>query len=375
MSLSGDNGCFGRLKRITFVAGTLDVGGAERQLTYLARVLRRMGWEVQVATLGAGGAFENALSADGIEVTRIGRSPSRLARCLALSKLVRQFDSTIVQSQHFYANLYAGLCGRILSRAAIGAVRSDGRSELAAHPGWRGAMLVRLPKCLAVNSRNAMRNLVRSGVDGRRLFYLPNVVPLRSLRRETRREGRPFQILGVGRLVASKRWDRFLRVLRGLARSGQTSFEARIAGDGPERQGLEVMAGAMGLSRSQVRFLGEVLQPECLYDAADVLLHVPDAEGTPNVVLEAMAGGVPVIATQVGGIPDLVENGAGGFLAEPADEEALVQALDRLMTSEELQRRLGEYARASVARNHSETVLEERLRSLHEQVLGMATGT
>ena len=123
-----------------------------------------------------------------------------------------------------------------------------------------------------------------------------------------------------------------------------------VAGDGPLR---DLVPDALG-------FVGHD-ELERLYDEAAVVVLPSYREGLPLAVLEAMAHGRPVVATRVGGIPDLVEDGATGFLVEPGDVDGLRAALLRLLADPELRRRLGNEARRRVRRCSWEAVAAETL--------------
>jgi glycosyltransferase involved in cell wall biosynthesis len=119
----------------------------------------------------------------------------------------------------------------------------------------------------------------------------------------------------------------------------------------------------------QVTFAGAVADVRPLLGQADCLLLTSDAEGTPNVILEAMAAARPVIATAVGGVSALVEPGKTGLLAARDDEAALAGAIVRLAADPGLAARMGSLGRARVSEHHSVRGLEEQLRSLYREVL------
>jgi glycosyltransferase involved in cell wall biosynthesis len=118
-----------------------------------------------------------------------------------------------------------------------------------------------------------------------------------------------------------------------------------------------------------VEFRGAVDPVAPLYRQADVLVITSDREGTPNVVLEAMASGLPVVATHVGGIPDLVQHGVTGFLAESADSAALLAALQCIVSDRDLRVRMGDRARAYALAHHALSQLPARLERLYGSVL------
>jgi teichuronic acid biosynthesis glycosyltransferase TuaC len=131
----------------------------------------------------------------------------------------------------------------------------------------------------------------------------------------------------VGNLVAPKGND---LVMRSLTRLPKTTLV--LVGDGPDRSRLESLARAEGVA-DRVRFAGPVAQAELprYYSAADALVLASSREGWPNVLLEAMACGTPVVAARVGGTPEIVTSPAAGVLFEPHTAEALAWAVRRLL--------------------------------------------
>ena len=147
-------------------------------------------------------------------------------------------------------------------------------------------------------------------------------------------------VLSVGRLSREKA---HLDLLQGFRRLRETEPEILckliIVGDGPERAGLEAAAASLGC-QEEVIFTGEVNNVQTFYALADVFVLPSHSEGSPNVLLEAMAANLPVVATAVGGVPEMVENNESALLVPPNDPTSLAASLARILTDRELVRRL-----------------------------------
>lgn len=352
--------------RVCFIAGTLGQGGAERQLFYMASALKDAGAQVLVLGLTEGEVWESRLQAIGIPVKFIGASASRLKRLVAVFKAARAFRANIVQSQHFYTNGYSAITARLQSAYAIGAVRNDGFSDLQDCGRGFGPLCLHLPHCLAVNSRAAMRNLESLGYRREKLKHLPNVIDAKRFCPPASRNGNFLTILGIGRLVPQKRFDRFLRIVALINNQlPARPFKALIAGEGPLRRELELLARKFGLAPGLVEFCGNVMDVQLLYRRTHLLLVTSDHEGTPNVVMEAMASGLPVVATGVGDIADLVQHGTSGFVADPADEEGIARALANLLKNDGTREAMGICGRALIQSHHALDCLAGHLARLY----------
>ncbi|MCX7598001.1 MAG: glycosyltransferase family 4 protein [Armatimonadetes bacterium] len=174
-------------------------------------------------------------------------------------------------------------------------------------------------------------HLVRHGID--LAFFSPRP----RLRRQ------PFYILSVGRLVPKKGFVHLLRAAAILLNRDSVGFELHIFGTGPQERELRQIIN--GLRLSDCVFLdGPATQEQLLsaYQEADLFVlasaQTPDGnnEGVPNVLVEAMAMQVPVVASRTGGIPELIQHEVTGLLVEPADHSALASAMERMLTDEAL---------------------------------------
>lgn len=158
----------------------------------------------------------------------------------------------------------------------------------------------------------------------------------------------------VGRLSPEKGHKVLLEAARALAVSGQ-EFQLLIIGDGPERSALERLRDRLEL-KDRVMFLGQRKDMDMVYAASDILVLPSFKEGMPNVILEAMANGVAIVATRVGGVPEMVRDGKEALLVPPGDAHALRFALERMLRFPERRRELGHggkralFPRFSVAR-------------------------
>jgi colanic acid/amylovoran biosynthesis glycosyltransferase len=171
----------------------------------------------------------------------------------------------------------------------------------------------------------------------------------------------PFEILCVGRLVAAKGQHVLLDALDRLIRKG-INVRLRLVGDGPQRRSLEQEVLERGLT-THVIFEGNVNQERIreFYRTADAFVLASFAEGVPVVLMEAMAMEIPCIATYVGGIPQLMSNNFEGLLVPPADSQALVRAIKRLILDPDLRNRLGSAGRTRVIDQYNLESNVERL--------------
>lgn len=356
--------------KVCLLAGTLGPGGAERQLFYMAQALRQCAATPRVLCLGRGEFWEERLRRMGVPVTWVGGANSRLGRLVRIIAELRRDPPQIVQSQHFYMNAYAGIAARVQGLGSIGALRSNGRMELEDCGRIGGWLNLRAPRIVAANSRTALQYAVRQGLNPTRVFPLINVVDTDGFSPASDREpSGPIRLITVGRLIPSKRFGRFLSLIAQLRLHHRDHIRGIIVGDGPHKEVLLSQAAALGLPVSAIEWLGyrETLAP--LYREADVFVMNSQFEGTPNVLLEAMACGLPVVATNVGGVPEIVRHGWNGYLVDPDDVAGLGAAVERLIMEPQLRRELGRHGRDYVLKRHALELLPARLCALYERSL------
>jgi glycosyltransferase involved in cell wall biosynthesis len=364
--------------RICLLTGTLQPGGAERQLFYTAQALRRNGAKVRILSLTRGDYWEDNLEQSGLPVTWVGQSSSRLGRLMRMVREVRRSGADVIQCQHFYTNLYGALAARLMGIREIGAVRNNVLSEQASTSRLVGSLNMRLPRMLAANSQAAIRTLLEFGVSPGRTFFLPNVVDTDKFfpRAQTARDRvAPVRLLAVGRLTPQKRFDRFIELVAQVRCKSGLPVTGVIVGSGRQdcdlKPVLEEQAARLGLFPGHLEFINVASSAmESVYHNADIMILTSDHEGTPNVILEAMASGLPVVATNVGGVPEIVQPGCTGYLVGSDELDRMVDYTLQLVGDREHRLLLGRQARTYIEANHSLSVLPIYLAELYAQVLG-----
>lgn len=362
--------------RVALIAGCLGekggyLGGAERQIYYMARALTEGGVEVRIYSLLEGAAFGDALRLMGVPLLHFGWPPGLPLRLLLLLAALARFRPHVIQSMHSYTNIYSALAGRLLGVPAIGGLRSDLQSCLA-DSGRFSRLLLSLPDAVAVNSRTAMAQVARAGlVHASRLHLLSNVIdmetfggPLPAAVRANRGE---CTCICVTRLFPLKRVDVFLRALA-AARSADPRLRGVVVGFGPEAGRLQNLAAELGLLPDAVRFLGPREDIADLLRQAAMFVFCSESEGTPNVILEAMAAGLPVVTTPAGDAPGVMEAAGAGHIVPFGDVNAVAAAMVRLAASPDLRCQFGTAGRAYIARHRDAATLAERLFQLYADV-------
>jgi glycosyltransferase involved in cell wall biosynthesis len=278
----------------------------------------------------------------------------------------------LLQSQHFFANAYVGLASRLLGLGGIGAIRNEGTAEILKNGALGGWLNLRLPRWIAANSRVAIQQTVARGIPPSRFYFLPNVVDTQHFKPACHPVDRPLTLLAVGRIVREKRLDRFISALGKLRMELELDVRGWIAGptqDAQVRQELEAQAHQLGLLPAHLCFLGSVSSMAGVYQGADICVLTSDYEGTPNAMLEAMASGLPIVATNVGGVRDIVWPGATGFLVDREDGDGLVKSLAALVKNCARRKEMGRRARKFVETNHSLERLPGYLANLYNLAL------
>ena len=372
--------------RIALVVGTLAPGGAEKQLLYLAGALRAMDADVSVFSLTRGEFFEPALRALGIDPVWIGRYQNPAARTMVLAAALRSVRPHIIQSTHFYTNLYVSLVAPMYGALGIGTARSDVVHEVRANGRW-GRWLLSVPDSLIVNSQAAKQNAMAYGIASDTVHVLANVIDLAAFDELAGRGGGVacdptldlergegavagagmVTVAGVGSFVRAKRFDRFLRAIA-RARARGAPVRGVLAGDGAERTSLEALAGQLGLLPDGVVFVGRRDDIPALLSDAHIFLLTSDHEGFPNVLLEAMAAGLPAVTTPAGDAAVIVEDDVTGFVVPSDDVEAIAEKLMALAMSDSLRERLGAAGRRRVELCYAADGLAGRLAATYRAI-------
>ena len=174
-------------------------------------------------------------------------------------------------------------------------------------------------------------------------------------------------ILSIGRLSKEKGHRDLISAFIHLCDTNpETKARLMIVGDGPERESLQAAAKITSVNE-RVIFAGQVSNVQPFYAIADVFVLPSHSEGSPNVLLEAMAANVPVVATAVGGVPEIVANDASALLVPANDPAALAGAIDRLLADQELGKRLTQTAAALIKSDHSPEQHAEALIAIYRE--------
>lgn len=354
--------------RIAFLAGTLGQGGSERQLFYILKTLREKGCRPFLFTISKNEFWEQPILDLGLPVIWIGQYTSPLLRLLTFFNAIRKLNVDVLQSQHFYANIYSALVGKFTGKMDVGAIRNDVLSEVKSNGKLFGPLCLRLPRMLAANSQNGIRHALGKGVPENKLRYLPNVIDCELFTPAPPASGSTITFLTVGRLTRQKNQRLFLQALARLIPLTRQTIRGVIIGSGEDKNTLEEMAYALNLSPEIVTFIDKVPDPTAYYQSATAFVLTSDWEGTPNVVLEAQACGLPVIATAVGEIPALIRDEKTGLLVNQGDTDMLVEKMLRVIKDPELRTSLGKNAREYIVNEHSLSRLPEILQDFYNHL-------
>jgi glycosyltransferase involved in cell wall biosynthesis len=380
--------------RILRVIARLNMGGPALHVAYLTHGLRERGYETTlVAGELARGEESMAFVAEqrGVEVRplpALGREIAPLRDAIAtlrLAQLVRKLEPDIIHTH----TAKAGAVGRTAALIA----RSDAIVVHTFHGhvlrGYFGApkayafrllerWLARRTDALVAVSPQVRDDLVSLGVAPAERFAVVRLgieleqrVSANGSGEDARRllgvAPERFLVGWVGRMTGVKRTDDVLLGLKGLRERGVDAGLC-LVGDGPDREHVERRAHELGIAR-HCFYLGYQDDVSDWYAAFDAFVLPSANEGTPVSAIEALAAGRPVVASRVGGVPDVVRDGQDGFLVESGDVEALADRLAELAADAELRRRMGDAGRERVLGRYAVDRLIDDVDRLYRSLL------
>ena len=370
---------------VVFSIDTMSVGGTEMNALRTAERLDRRRFRVTVVTLRGEGPLAARYADLGIPVVRFPihslYGPGTVRQGLRLARFFRREGVSVVHCHDQYSNFFTVMSARLARVPAIIAskrwLHSPLRYRIANGIGFRSASRV------LANSAAVARSLERDDhLAPNRTVVIPNFVDEAAFTppasdtergwRETLDLNGAGPVIGtIASLTPIKDHASLLRAVARLAPSWPT-LRLVIVGDGPLRGELQQLADALGIT-SHVRFAGHQPNVPSFHFLFDISTLTSVSEGFPNSLVEAMAAGRPIVATNVGGVPDAVRQDENGLLVPPGDPAALATALHALLSSTERREQMGSAsARRSRAEFHATAVVSS-LQHLYDELLSERT--
>lgn len=380
--------------RILFVTGIFppDIGGPATYVPLMAKALSKRGHEVQVLTTSEPADLRNDDSGFPFPVVRINRRLPLWRRTVAFTRAIvyhgREADVIYANGMH----LEAVLANIFVRKPLVMKIVGDEAWERATRKGWTQdnfedfqskrqklpaelnkrlrSWTVRRANKVIVPSEYLKRYVTGWGVAENRCMVIYNAAQFEEQNEvSSATQNRPAaekvtRLITVGRLVPWKHVDLILAAISDLAH-----VSLMVVGEGPCREEWEQQAGTFGIS-GRVSFIGSVQKEEMapLLRQHDIFVLASSYEGLPHIVLEAMAEGLAVVATAVGGTPEILEDGLNGLLIPANDRHTLQQALQRLTEDFELRRALARGGRSTVETKFSPRVMVDKTEVLLREV-------
>ena len=363
--------------RVLEVIPSLWQGGLERVATSLTIALADDPAVERIVVATSGGEpFDRELRERGIELATIPRPyprPGPLAgSALRLARIIRRERPTVIHAHNPSAAAAAAL-GRSLARARTVPIVSTYHGVLPDRVP-RAVRALSLSDVVVGVSPSTTQTLVDAGLARERARTIFNAVEPKhtrspaDVRAEFGADGMPL-LVTVGRYVAEKNQALLLEALARL----ETPPRALVVGYGPREEALRSRAAELGLSGS-VTVTGGRDDATDLIAAADVFALSSASEALPIVVIEAMALGVPVVSTAVGGIHDMVADGESGLLVPPGDADALARAIGRVLGDRGLAERLGAAGQSFAAEHCTVEAMAAAYRDVYAESIARRAG-
>jgi len=368
--------------RILYVIGQLAVGGSERQLVHLINHIDSERYEPMVCSFSADAALAGELNAQGVKVIILPKKMNPdLTRPFTLYKIVKDFDPDLIHSYLFVANTWSRIIGLILHKPVIVSERNSEPYK----PFWMlfiDRLLCPLGTLMIANSESgAERAKKRKEFPPQKIKVIYNGIPIEQYAEEPKHlqfaqefgiHAGEKAIAVVARLCEAKNHEMLFYVMQKVLRA-YPNVRLLCVGIGPRLQELKRLARRLDIE-DNIIFTGLRSDIPFILSKVSLLVLPSKWEGTPNVILEALVCGCPVVATRVGGIPEIIRDGETGLLVPSLNVEAMVDAILHLLADENLAREMGRRGQELVKNKYSVNRMVLDTEKVYDEILGSKIG-
>lgn len=372
-------------RNVLLLIGSFEQGGSERQAVQLARLLRESGrYNLRVACLDGRGVLRAE-----IERLGLGEMPefklnsfyglNMLKQLHRAARFMRKNRIDVVQTFDFYTNVF-GMMAATMARVRVRiAAKRETEGVRTPTQKWVERRAFNLAHAIVANAQAVCDRLIAEGVRPEKIVTIHNWLDLERVappvgfeREETLRafnlpDGLRFVTIVANMRNEVKDHRTFLRAARRVAEA-VSDVGFALAGEGELMEALKREAAELGL-RERAFFLGRCGRVAELLAISDVCVLSSKAEGFSNSILEYMAAGKPVVATDVGGAREAIVEGETGYLVAPGDDATMAARIIALLREPERARRMGERGRTRVRENFSAQVQLRKVEALYRDLL------
>ena len=323
---------------------------------------------------GQGDYWEQSIEKLGIPLYKVPRYKNRLWRLHKIIRILRQPQTDLIHGWHTFASPYAGMSAKVLGAKSLGGIRS---SIQALDQSWETHLTRLLCDAIVSNSlttAQAYRAKLRRKKQG--VYTVQNAINTSFANRDTARNylinafNLPMDaiwVASIGRMYPLKRFDLLIHLAEKI-KSTTTKVHFVLIGDGPEKPAMESQSQDLGL-QDLVTFTGEVPLVSRWMKGFDIFCFPSTDEGMPNVIMEAAAAGLPILAWRYPFIEELLVNGEMALLVQPGDLEGMGKALRTLIHNPQLRQQLGGAAQSHVNNNFSVERYIQEMTAIYDSLL------
>lgn len=368
-------------KTILHIIGQLGMGGAERQLYLLLKGLHPRYDFIVISYDEKGLDYMGAIKSLGVKVIVIPKGPGLIGRLkflMELRNLIRTIAPDIVQTWLRSANFWGRIACMLSKerRRIIASIRNVGEADTKILETLAERLLARKTDLIIANTAAAMNSMVHNKIPKKKIRVVhngidPELYDLSETKEEIRRQlSLPQQkvLIGtVGRMMPQKNHAMFVEAAREILRK-RNNVHFVLVGDGELHQNIEALISKYGLCEV-FTLTGQRDDIPRLLRAFDIFILTSLWEGLPNVIMEAMCARLPVVATDVGGVSELIKHGENGFLVPPDDACAMFDAVSRLIDDEELRIEFGHAGHRIIEKRFSLDQMCEATSEIYDELL------
>ena len=336
--------------KILYNLGQLGIGGVETQLLELVKHINKRRFEIIVCCFSNKTKLLKEFKKYCKVIILKKILPLDITRVWRIRRVIKQYAPDIIHNDIFTANLWGTLAGKLEKKPVIISYKST-LKYYPLHKRIIDFLLSKLAdKIITISHSNVNLLVNKARFNKNKIVIIHEGINTDFFKPKSKAENNKIKIIAIiGRLTEQKNHKLFLDTAK-IVLEKHPEIKFLIVGDGKLRKELENYTNKLGIEED-VKFLGETKRIKEIYEKTDILASTSSWEGTPIVIIEAMAMNKPVLATSVGGVNEIIDNKINGFLVEPENAEKLAKKLIYLIENPKIARKAGEKAREKIIKN------------------------